>query len=421
METLIIQAAYVLFPNSEFNKEKVDIVIQKGKIIDINKTGLINKDNAKVILADNKVVAPAFFDLNVNFGEPGLETKEDMLSGCAAAVAGGFSGLALQPNTIPPLQSRSEIAYVKNLGDSLMVDIYPVGTVSKERKGENLAELYDMKQSGAIAFSDGNRTIQHSSLMSRALLYSKGFDGLIFSFAEDFSISGNTKMNEGVVSTMLGMKGNPNLAEEIMIARDLFLAEYNESRIHFSTISTAGAVQLIREAKSKGIQVTCDVAAHHLVLTDVSVESFDSNFKVRPPLRNELDRLALINGLKDGTIDAIVSQHTPHEIEFKNVEFEKAEFGITGLQTVLPLVLMADLSLELIVEKLSINPRKILNLPQPELTIGANANLILFNPDESWIFDKQTNRSKASNNPYFNTKLKGKINLLINKNQYYIS
>lgn len=421
METLIIQAAYVLFPNSEFNKEKVDVVIQNGKITDINKTEIINKDNVRVISAENQILAPAFFDLNTNFGEPGLETKEDMFSGCAAAVAGGFSGLALQPNTIPPLQSRSEIAYVKGLGEDLMVDIYPIGTVSKERKGENLAELYDMHQSGAIAFSDGNRTIQHSSLMSRALLYSKGFDGLIFSFAEDFSISGNTKMNEGIVSTMLGMKGNPNLAEELMIARDLFLAEYNESRIHFSTISTAGAVRLIREAKSKGIRVTCDVAAHHLVLTDASVESFDSNFKVRPPLRNELDRLALINGLKDGTIDAIVSQHTPHEIEFKNVEFEKAEFGITGLQTVLPIVLMADLSLELIVEKMSVNPRQILNIPQSELRIGANANLILFNPDESWIFDKQTNRSKANNSPYFNTQLKGKVNLLINKNQYYIS
>jgi dihydroorotase len=421
MEKLIIQTANVLFPNSEFHKEKIDILIENGKITNIHKAGSIVKGNAKIIQAEGMILAPAFFDLNVNFGEPGLETKEDMLSGCAAAVAGGFSGLALQPNTIPPLQSRSEIAYIKNIGESLMVDIHPVGTVSKERKGENLAELYDMKLSGAIAFSDGNHTIQQSSLMSRALLYSKGFDGLIFSFAEDFSISGNTKMNEGIVSTLLGMKGNPNLAEEIMVARDLFLAEYNEARIHFSTISTAGAVKLIREAKDKGIQVTCDVAAHHLVLTDESVESFDSNFKVRPPLRSELDRVALINGLKDGTIDAIVSQHTPHEIEFKNVEFEKAEFGITGLQTVLPLVLKAGLSLDLIIEKLSINPRKILNIPQPELAVGANANFILFNPDEIWIFDKQTNRSKANNNPYFNSDLKGRVSFLINKNQYYIS
>lgn len=421
METLIIQSANVLFPNSAFHEAKIDVLIENGKITEISNAGSITKDNAKVISAENMILAPAFFDLNVNFGEPGLETKEDMISGCAAAIAGGFSGVALHPNTLPPLQSRSEIAYIKSLEKDVMVDIHPVGTVSKDRKGENLAELYDMKLSGAIAFSDGNHTIQQSSLMSRALLYSKGFDGLIFSFAEDSSISGNTKMNEGVVSTMLGMKGNPNLAEEIMVARDLFLAEYNEAKIHFSTVSTAGAVRLIREAKSKGIAVTCDVAAHHLVLTDESVESFDSNFKVRPPLRTEIDRVALIDGLKDGTIDAIVSQHTPHEIEFKNVEFEKAEFGITGLQTALPLALKAGLSLELIIEKMSINPRKILNIPQSELAIGANANFILFNPDEIWIFDKETNRSKANNSPYFNSELKGKVHLLTNKNQYYIS
>src|SRR5690606_14381643 len=212
METLIIQSANVLFPNSAFHEAKIDVLIENGKITEISNAGSITKDNAKVISAENMILAPAFFDLNVNFGEPGLETKEDMISGCAAAIAGGFSGVALHPNTLPPLQSRSEIAYIKSLEKDVMVDIHPVGTVSKDRKGENLAELYDMKLSGAIAFSDGNHTIQQSSLMSRALLYSKGFDGLIFSFAEDSSISGNTKMNEGVVSTMLGMKGNPNLA-----------------------------------------------------------------------------------------------------------------------------------------------------------------------------------------------------------------
>ena len=294
METLIIKSANALFPNSKFHKEKIDILIEYGEIIDVQKAGLIAEDNAVVISAENMILSPGFFDLNVNFGEPGLETKEDMISGCNAAIAGGFSGLALQPNTNPPLHSRSEIAFIKNLASRFMVDVYPIGTVSKFRKGENLAELYDMNLSGAIAFSDGNHTIQQSSLMSRALLYSKGFDGLIFSFAEDFSISGNTKMNEGIVSTMLGMKGNPNLAEEIMIARDLFLTEYNEAKIHFSTISTKGSVQLIREAKNKGIQVTCDVAVHHLVLTDESVHSFDSNYKVRPPLRNDSDRLALL-------------------------------------------------------------------------------------------------------------------------------
>lgn len=419
MQTLIIQSAKVIFPNSEHHLKLVDVLIENGKISNITEAGTLHADNAKVINAKGQILSPGFFDLNVNFGEPGLETKEDMISGCATAVAGGFTGIALQPNTVPPLHSRAEISFIKNLGRELMVDVYPVGTISKERKGESLAELYDMKLTGAVAFSDGNRNVEHASLMSKALLYVKGFDGLIFSFAEDYSISGNTKMNEGTVSTHLGMKGNPNLAEEIMISRDLFLAEYNETSIHFSTISTAGAVQLIREAKKKGIQVTCDVAVHHLVLTDESVESFDSNFKVRPPLRTEVDRRALIEGLEDGTIDAIVSQHTPHEIEFKNVEFEQASFGSIGLQTVLPLSLKAGLPIELMIEKLCVNPRKILKIPLPELCIGADANLILFNPNEKWIFDKESNRSKANNSSYFNTELTGKVNLLINKNQTY--
>lgn len=421
METLLIQSATILFPNSEFYKKEADILIENGIIKKIDQGGGIINDKAIVIDGTNKMVSPGFFDLNVNFGEPGLETKEDMLSGSKAAIAGGFTGIALQPNTMPPLQSRSEIAFIRNISKDLTVDVHPIGTISKDRKGENLSELYDMKLTGAIAFSDGDHSVQQASLMSRALLYSKGFNGLIMSFAEDRSISGNTKMNEGIMSTLLGMKGNPNLAEEIMVSRDISLAQYNESKIHFSTISTAGSVQLIREAKAKGILVTCDVAAHHLVLTDESVGSFDSNFKVNPPLRIESDRLALLEGLNDGTIDAIVSQHTPHEIEFKLVEFEKASFGIIGLQTVLPLVLKTGLPLEILIEKLCFNPRQILNIDQPELSVGANANFILFNPNENWIFDKLTNFSKATNNPYFNTELTGKVNFLINRNQYYIA
>src|SRR5690606_20740866 len=207
------------------------------------------------------------------------------------------------------------------------------------------------------------------------------------------------------------MKGNPNMAEEIMVSRDLFLAEYNDTPIHFSTISAKGTVELIRQAKAKGLKVTCDVAAHNLLLTDDELISFDSNFKVRPPLRTKNDKAALIKGLKDGTIDAIVSQHTPHEVEYKRVEFEIAEFGISSLQTVLPMLLKSDLSLELIVEKLAINPRKILNIEPSVLEVGKQANLILINPDELWIFDNKTNRSKATNSPFYNSELKGKVNL----------
>jgi len=421
MEKLIIQSANILFPDSEFYQKEADVLIENGIISAIESPGqLAQSDDIKLIAGKGQFLAPGFFDLNVNFGEPGLETKEDFASGCAAAAAGGFTEVVLQPNTNPPLHSRSEISFVVNSTRDLLVKVYPLGAITKNREGKELAELYDMKLAGALAFSDGNRSLQHSGLMSRALLYSKGFDGLIFSFPEDKSIAGKTKMNEGEMSTFLGMKGNPNIAEEIMISRDLFLAEYNDTPIHFSTISTAGSVELIREAKKKGLKVSCDVAAHHLLFTDEELISFNSNFKVRPPLRTNNDRAALIKGLEDDTIDAIVSQHTPHEIEYKRVEFEIAEFGIAGLQTVLPIVLKAKLPLELIIDKLAINPRKILNVEQAVFEVGASANLILINPNELWIFDDKSNRSKGTNNPFFNSELKGKISLLIHKNKTLI-
>ena len=415
MERLIVKSATILFSNSTFYNKKADVLIEDGVIKKIDELGKVKGKNVDIIDGKACFLAPGFFDLNCNFGEPGYETKEDLVTGTAAAAAGGFTGLALQPNTNPPLHSRSEVAFIVNSTRDLIVNVYPIASVSRNREGNEMAELYDMKLAGAVAFSDGNRSIQHSGLMSRALLYSKGFGGLVFSYAEDKSIAGNTKMNEGAMSTYLGMKGNPNMAEEVMISRDLFLAEYNDTPIHFSTVTCAGSVDLIRRAKKKGLKVTCDVAAHHLLYTDEEIASFDSNFKVKPPLRTKTDRSALVKGLKDGTIDAIVSQHTPHEVEYKTVEFEIAEFGIIGLQTVLPILLKIGLTLELIVEKLSVNPRKILNLPEPVLEVDQPANLILINPDELWIFDEHTNRSKASNNPLFNSELKGKVDLLVNK------
>lgn len=418
MKKLVIRSADIFFPNSEFFAKQADVLIHDGIIQAIESPGKLSvSDDTEVIDGKGQALSPGFFDLNVNFGEPGLETKEDFASGVAAAAAGGFTGVVLQPNTNPPFQSRSEIAFVLNSTKDHLVNVYPLGSITKNREGKELAELYDMKIAGAVAFSDGNRSLQHAGLMSRALLYSKGFDGLIFSFAEERSIAGKSKMNEGDMSTYLGMKGNPNMAEEIMVSRDLFLAEYNDTPIHFSTISAKGTVELIRQAKAKGLKVTCDVAAHHLLLTDDELISFDSNYKVKPPLRTKDDRAALIAGLKDGTIDAMVSQHTPHEVEYKRVEFEIAEYGIASLQTVLPMLLKAGLSLELIIDKLAIGPRKILNIDIPSLTSGAAANLILINPKELWIFDHKSNRSKGANNPFFNSELVGKVGLIINKNQ----
>jgi len=368
---LLLKSATIIDPNSPFNKKIADVLIEKGIITQM--AAEIEAD-AEVFEAEGACIAPGFFDLNCNIGEPGLETKEDIYTGTKAAAAGGFTGIALMPNTVPPVHSKAEIEYIVNRSKKNLVDIYPIGAISHKREGKDLAEMYDMYLSGAKAFSDGNRPVQDAGLMERALLYSQGFDGLVFSYPEDTAIAGKAKVNEGEVSTLLGMKGIPPLAEELMIARDLYLAEYTGSRIHFSTISTNRSVELIREAKRKGIEVTCDVAAYHLVLTDEALLGFDSLYKVKPPLRTQDDVDALLKGLYDGTIDAIVSQHTPHEVEFKNVEFEVAEFGMTGLQTAFSLAVKAGLDIGMIVQKMAINPRQILNIDIPVIAEGKEAN-----------------------------------------------
>ena len=421
MKNLLIQSATILHPNSPFNGKLADVLIIDGKISEIGNK--ITSPNSKTVIISGKghFLSPGFLDINVNFGEPGLETKEDIDSGCSAAVAGGFTAVALMPNTQPPIHSKAEVSYLVNKSQNTLVDILPIGCITHNREGKEMAEMFDMQRSGAIAFSDGNRPLTNAGLMSRALLYTKSFNGLVFSYAEDQDIAAKGKMNEGVMSTFLGMKGNPSLAEELMVSRDLYLAEYNESRIHFSTISTARSIDLIRNAKKAGVKVTCDVAAHHLVLTDDELEGFDSHYKVKPPLRTKADQKALIAGLKDGTVDAIVSQHTPHEIEFKNVEFEIAAFGIIGLQTVLPIALKVGLSPELILDKLVIGPRNVLGLSIPGLEVGNSANFILYNPSEEWILNEETNKSKSSNSPFIGQKLTGKVKLVCNNDQYILS
>lgn len=419
MNGLFIKSATLVLPTHPLHLKAVDMIIEKGRIIQLATTITSANEKLTVIDAAGQILAPGFFDLNANFGEPGLETKEDILTGTAAAAAGGFTGVAVHPNTQPAIQSSAEVSLLINKAQGALVSVHPIGAISHHRAGEKLAELYDMKLNGAVAFSDGNHSVQQAGLMSRALLYSRGFGGLVISFPQDSSVSGDGQMNEGITSTYLGMKGNPNLSEALMVSRDLHLAEYNDAGIHFTTISTAESVDLIKKAKAKGIQVTCDVAAHHLVFTDELVKGFDSHYKVSPPLRTKADVKALLKGLKDGTIDAIVSQHTPHEIEFKNVEFHIAKNGIIGLQTVLPLLLKAGLTSEQIVEKLALGPRKILGLAIPALAEGEEANLVLFDPNKKWIFDEQTNRSKSTNSPLFGEELLGQVTIVANNRQIF--
>jgi dihydroorotase len=415
---LLIKSATIVDPNSSFNQQVADILIKNGTITEIAKD---IKTDVTVFDATGKYVSPGFFDLNCNIGELGLESKENLQTGTAAAAAGGFTGIALMPNTQPPVHSKAEVEYLLNRAKGNLVDVYPLGTLSYKREGKDLAEMYDMYLSGAKAFTDGDRPVQDAGLMERALLYTKGFEATVFSYPEDTAIAGKAKVNEGEMSTLLGMKGIPSLAEELMIARDLYLAEYTNSKIHFSTISTARSVELIKDAKKKGLSVTCDVAAHHLVLTDDVLAGFDSLYKVKPPLRTHKDVKALIAGLKDGTIDAIVSQHTPHEIEFKDVEFEVAEFGIIGFQTAFALALKAGLNVDLIVQKLAVNPRAILDLEQVTLTADQKANLVVFDTTAEWAYTKENNKSKSYNSPYLGETLKGQVLLTCNNNHLFKS
>lgn len=412
---LFITDVTIIDPNSQFNHQNCDVSVEDGIITAIGKG--LSRNEAEVIEGKGLVLSPGFFDLNCSIGDPGYETREDVNTATDAAKAGGFTGIAVLPNSKPVVHSKGEVEYLINRAKYNLVDVHPIGAVSRDLEGKELAELYDMQQAGAIAFSDGNKPLADDGFMSRALQYAKGFKGLLMVYPENKSIAGKSQVNESATSVLLGMKGIPALAEEMQISRDIFLATYHDSPLHISNISTAGSVALIKKAKRDGLKISCDVAAHHLVFTEDRLNDFDSNYKVKPPLRGKNDVKALISGLKDGTIDAISSQHRPHEIEFKDVEFEIAAFGIVALQTVLPLVLKAGLSAELIAEKLAVNPRRLLGLAIPTIEVGAVANFMVYNATETWTYNLENNYSKSANSPLLNKTLTGKVRLVYNNKQ----
>ncbi|PST81793.1 dihydroorotase [Pedobacter yulinensis] len=414
---LLLKNVIITDPGNTYNGQKADLRIENGQITAIGE--LTKTDGEQEIDGKGGFLSAGFFDLNAAAGDPGFETREDIDSLIAAARAGGFTGVAVMPHTAPVVQSKSQVQYICNKARGGVTDIHPVGALSLEREGKELAELYDMRQAGAIAFSDGDRPVKDDGFMSRALQYLKGFDGLLMVYPENGSIAGKAKINESANSVLLGMKGLPALAEEMQISRDIFLAAYNEARVHISTVSAAGSVALIRKAKQEGVNITCDVAAHHLSMTEELLADFDSNYKVKPPLRGAADVAALLEGLKDGTIDAVCSQHRPEEIEFKNVEFEIAHYGIIGLQTVLPLLVRAGLGAVQIAEKLAAGPRKVLGIPVPAVSVGTNACLTLFNTTEKWRYDEDNNYSLSANSPLLGQELTGRVQLIFNNNQLY--
>ena len=354
-------------------------------------------------------LSPGWCDLRANFCDPGLEHKEDLESGAMAAADGGYTAVALVPNTQPVLDNKKGIRYITSGNSARLTQLYPMGTVSVGAKGEELAEMIDLWQAGALAFTDGTHPITNSNLILKALQYLQLFDGLLMNQPLEGNLEKGGQMHEGINSTLLGMKGMPVLAEEMAIARDLRLLRYAGGKMHFSCISSAAGLELIRQAKKEGLAVSCDVAVHQLLFTDEALFDFDTNYKVKPPLRLEADRRALLDGLKDGTIDVIVSDHQPQDTESKKLEFDLADFGMINLQTLFAsLCSLNEFDEALLVEKLSLAPRRIVGLPAIEIKEGAEANLTLFSKEYSWEFNESTNLSKGINSPFLAKKLKGK-------------
>lgn len=417
---ILIRSAVIVDPSSKHNGSKTDILIEDGTIKHIAKPGSIKEKADKIIEHSGLHVSPGWFDMRVNFREPGFEYKEDLISGCNAAAAGGFTGVLAMPSTHPPVHTKSEVEFIRNKTQSQPVDVFVAGTLSHNHEGEHLSEMYDMFSSGAVAFTDDKKPVQDAGLMLRALMYAKNFGGLVISFAHEASIAVNGKVNESVTATKLGLKMMPAVAEEIMLTRDIYLAGYAETKIHFGPLSASRSVELLREARKKKIPATAEVAAHQLMLDETLLTDFDSNYKVMPPLRSQADRQALISGLKDGTIDIISSDHSPEDIENKQREFDHAAFGIIGLQTayaVANTALKKVLTTEEIIRKISVNPRKILNIPVPVIEENQPANLTLFNPELEWVFKESEIKSRSKNTPFIGKKFTGKALGIINKGQ----
>jgi dihydroorotase len=399
-----------------------DMLIVDGRIERIGQS-LSTDRSFETIDLKNKVIAPGFIDMHVHLREPGYEHKETIETGCASAAAGGFTAVCCMPNTNPTIDEESVARYVQEEGRRVtggLVDVYPIAAATKGRKGEELAPMAELFKAGAVGFSDDGSPIASAELMRRVLEYSSMYGLPVIQHAEEQTLTKNGLMNEGLVATRLGMPGIPPIAEELIIARDIILLRYvPHSKYHVAHISTSGSIGCVRRAKAEKLNITCEVAPHHFTLTDEAVESFATNLKMSPPLRTKDDVQALKEALRDGTIDVIATDHAPHTIDEKEVEYAQAPFGIVGLETaiglsVTELVNQKYLTLNQLIEKLSINPRRILSLSVINIQEGETANLTVFDPEKEWVVDIQAFKSKSKNSPFHGRRLKGKAIGIIN-------
>ena len=408
---ILIKNGQVIDPANKVDG-KLDILLSDGRIARLGKPGSIQADGAQVVEASGKLVVPGLIDMHVHLREPGFEYKETIKTGLAAAKAGGFTSVCSMPNTNPVNDNRSVTEFILSEANEALARVFPIGAITKGSKGEELAEMAELHAAGCVAVSDDGKPVMSAAIMRRAMEYSKIFDIPVISHCEEFTLSDKGVMNEGFVSTELGLRGIPAAAEEVMVSRDIALAGLTGCRVHIAHVSTAGSVRMVREAKARGVKVTAETCPHYFTLTDEAVRGYNTMAKMNPPLRTAEDVAAIKQGLKDGTLDVIATDHAPHAMDEKSVEFDHAPFGIVGLETAVGLVFKlvheGVLSITEAIGKLSFNPALILKINKGTLSVGADADITIIDPDVEWTVDSSRFKSKSRNTPFERWKLKGK-------------
>lgn len=413
--SILIRKAVIVDPDSPFHRSSKDIFIQDGIIRKI--ADEISDPADQVIEHESVHLSPGWVDIFTHCCDPGYEYRETLETGARAAALGGFTHIFVVPNTKPVVHDKSMVTYIAEKQVSVPVSLHPLGAITRDAQGKELAEMYDMHAGGAIAFSDGWNTVQSAGLMIKALQYIRTFDGIILQIPDDKSIAPHGLMNEGVISTRLGLPGKPAMAEELMVARDIKLARYTGSRLHFTGVTTARSLEYIRRAKSSGVDITCSVTPQHMYFTDVDLQGYDTNLKTEPPIRGKEDAEALKNAVLDGTIDCISSHHQPQAWDQKVCEFEYAKPGMTGLQTLFGVAGALGIPFEQIIRNISLNPRKIFRLPAATIVEGEIADITLFNPEIRYSIEQKDLVSKSINTPFIGKTLTGKVLGIIHKNK----
>lgn len=417
--TILIRQAIITDPGSPFHSQQKDIFIADGMITRV--ADEIKEKADKIVEYPGLQVSPGWVDIFAHFCDPGFEFKETLQSGANAAAAGGYTHVLVVPNTNPVIHSKSQVEYIKEKSRTLPVNIHPIGAVSKNAEGKDLAEMYDMHANGAIAFSDGTHSVQSAGVLLKALQYVKSFDGVLIQIPQDTSIGTHGLMNEGILSTRLGLPGKPDIAEEMMVARDIELVDYTASKLHFTGVTTGKSVEHIKKAKEKGLQVSCSVTPYHLVLSDEDLMTYDTNLKVNPPLRTAANRQALLDAVNTGGIDCIASHHFPQEWDSKTCEFEYAGYGMIGLETAFGVAGIAGVTAARWVELCSANPRKIFGLPAAGIREGSPADITMFQPGETFRFDATHIHSKSKNSPWIGKELRGRVIGIINGEKVFLN